>query len=258
MTDVDTYSRLAGVYDEIVVDPCYDRWASFLHELWQVEGAGNVTAVLDVCCGTGLMAQQLVARGYRVVGVDGSAMMLDRARRLLGPDAVLLRQTLPDLEVEGTFDAAVSTFDGLNYLTPAELHATLDAVSQRLRVGGWLVFDLHTDAMMDFTAANPVVQGSSDGHDFSIVSAVDVARRTCDTRIHVTRTADTDEFTEHHRQYFFTDQQVRTALMDAGFEILSVTEEYSHQPADAATLRATWTARRVDHKMAAETDPTPG
>ncbi len=257
MTDVDTYSRLAGVYDEIVVDPCYDRWASFLDLLFQGDGAGEVTAVLDVCCGTGLMAQQLLARGYRVVGVDGSAMMLTRARRLLGPDAVLLQQTLPDLEVEGTFDAAISTFDGLNYLTPAELVATLGAVSRRLRVGGWLVFDLHTDAMMDFTAANPVVDGNSEGHDFSIVSAVDVARRTCDTRIHVTRTADTDEFTEHHRQYFFTDQQVRTALRDTGFEILSVTEEYSHQPADDATLRATWTARRVDHENAAETDPTP-
>ena len=257
MTDVDTYSRLAGVYDEIVVDPCYDRWASFLQELWQSGDAGNVTAVLDVCCGTGLMAQQLVSRGYRVVGVDGSAMMLSRAQRLLGPDAVLLQQTLPDLEVDSVFDAAISTFDGLNYLTPAELHATLDAISRRLRLGGWLVFDLHTDAMMDFTAANPVVGGNSQGHDFSIVSAVDVVRRTCDPRIHVTRTADTDEFTEHHRQYFFTDQQVRTALMDAGFEILSVTDEYSHHLADAATLRATWTARRVNQRNAAETESPP-
>jgi hypothetical protein len=143
----------------------------------------------------------------------------------------------------------------LNYLTPTQLHATLKAVSRNLRVGGWFVFDLHTDAMMAFTAANPVVRGNSDGHDFSIASVVDVSRRTCDTRIHVTRTADADVFTEHHRQYFFTDQQVRNALLDAGFEILSVTEEYSHHPADAATLRATWTARRVDHETTAEFDP---
>ena len=99
--------------------------------------------------------------------------------------------------------------------------------------------------MMDFAASNPVVNGESDGHDFSIVSAVDVRARTCDTRIDVTRAADGDAFTEHHRQYFFTDQQVRTALMDAGFEMLTVTDEYSHQLADVATLRATWTTRLV-------------
>ena len=136
VTEVDAYSRLAGIYDEIVVDPA-SPLACFLHELWQPDEAG-VNAVMDARRGTGLMAQQLVARGYRVVGVDGSAMMLCRARRLLGPTAVLIHQTLPDLTVEGVFDAAISTFDGLNHLTPAQLHATLAAISRRLRGGGWL------------------------------------------------------------------------------------------------------------------------
>ena len=64
VTAVEAYSRLAGIYDEIVVDlPSYDRWAAFLHELWHSDAAA-VHAVLDVCCGTGLMAQELVARGY--------------------------------------------------------------------------------------------------------------------------------------------------------------------------------------------------
>ena len=34
---VEAYSRLAGVYDEIVVDPCHGRWASYLDELWAGE-----------------------------------------------------------------------------------------------------------------------------------------------------------------------------------------------------------------------------
>ena len=50
------------------------------------------------------------------------------------------------------------------------------AVALRLRPGGWLVFDLHTDAMMDFTISNPVVAGESAGNSFVITSTVDPGR----------------------------------------------------------------------------------
>jgi predicted TPR repeat methyltransferase len=233
---------LAGFYDEIVVDPCHERWAAFLHELWGTDGA-EVRTVLDLCCGTGLLASELIALGYRVTGVDASAAMLARARRLLGPDVVLIRETLPDLTIGAVFDAAVSTFDGLNYLTLAELRATLVALEDRVRPGGWFVFDVHTDAMMEFTMANPVVEGEADGQRFAITSVVDVRARTCDSRIEVNRDSG-GGFTEHHRQYFFTEGQIRGALAAAGFEALAVTDEYTHEHVDGSTLRATWTTRR--------------
>ena len=242
MRHVEAYSQLAGVYDEIVVDPCHDRWASFLHELWSADPDG-VRSVLDLCCGTGLLARELIARGYRVVGVDASDAMLALARERLGPDVALSRSTLPDLTVEGVFDAAVCTFDGFNYLDPDELRPTLAAVAKHLRPGGWLVFDLHTDVMMEFTVANPVVAGESAGNSFVITSMVDPTARTCDTTIELTRLRDGDAFGERHRQYFHADAAVRAALEDAGFSISAVTEEYTHEPVDASTLRATWTAR---------------
>ena len=124
----------------------------------------GVRSVLDLCCGTGLLAGELIARGYQVVGVDASDAMLALARERLGPEAELSRMTLPELAVEGVFDAAVCTFDGLNYLTPDELRLTMAAVALRLRPAGWLVFDLHTDGMMNFTIANSVVAGESAGY----------------------------------------------------------------------------------------------
>ena len=136
----DAHTRLAAVYDEIVVDPCHGRWADFLHELWAADTTGGVHTVVDLCCGTGLMAAALTARGYRVSGVDAASSMLARARGLLGPDAVLVRAALPDLRIDGVFDAAVSTFDGLNYLTPAQLKSTLAALARRLRPRGWFIF----------------------------------------------------------------------------------------------------------------------
>jgi predicted TPR repeat methyltransferase len=240
---VEAYSRLAAVYDEIVIDPCHDHWASFLDELWSADPEG-VRSVLDLCCGTGLLAGELVARGYRVVGVDASDAMLALARERLGPEVTLSRTTLPALAVDGVFDAALCTFDGLNYLSSDELRLTLAAVARRLRPDGWLVFDLHTDRMMNFTISNPVVEGESAGNSFVIRSAVDPGARTCDTRIELTQPRDGDPFSEQHRQYFHTDAAVRASLQDAGFAVIAVEEEYTHEPADASTLRATWTARR--------------
>jgi hypothetical protein len=121
----------------------------------------------------------------------------------------------------------------------------LDAVAECLRPGGWLVFDLHTDAMMNFTIANPTVAGQSAGNDFVISSVVDSGARTCDTRIDVTPARAEDSFSEQHRQYFHADSEVRTALEDAGFAVTAIEEEYTHETADASTLRATWTARRL-------------
>ena len=106
MRHAEAYSRLAGVYDEIVVDPCHDRCAAFLHDLWSADPEG-VRSVLDLCCGTGLLAGELIARGYRVVGVDASEAMLARARERLGPEVTLSRMTLPELAGEEVFDAAV-------------------------------------------------------------------------------------------------------------------------------------------------------
>jgi predicted TPR repeat methyltransferase len=211
----------------------------YLHAIWRSDEP-PVHTVLDVGCGTGLLAAELVAHGYRVTGVDASQPMLDRARRLLGPDPVLLCQILPDLTVEGTFDAAVSTFDALNYLTTDELRASLSAIADRLRPRGWLVFDLHTDAMMTFTAEHPVVSGETDGNAFEISSVVDLEARTCETRIELTGVTDAEAFTEIHRQYFHSDAQVRDALSAAGFELVTHTDEYSERPVDASTLRATW------------------
>jgi hypothetical protein len=61
----------------------------------------------------------------------------------------------------------------------------------------------------------------------------------------MTRTDDGDTFREQHDQYFFTDAEVRHALAAARFELIAITDEYTHTPADRSSFRATWAARRL-------------
>ena len=245
MRHVEAYSRLAGVYDEIVADPCHGQWASFLDELWSADPQG-VGTVLDLCCGTGLLAGELIARGYRVVGVDASEAMLALARERLGPEVVLSRMTLPELTVDAGFDAVVCTLDGFNYLDSGRPAADDERGGRlpparrlaRLRPPHRRDDELHH--------RQPRRRGRVGRKRVRRSPAPWIAAtRICDTTIELTRPRDGDPFSEQHRQYFHADADVRAALQDAGFEVTAVGEEYTHEPVDASSLRATWTARRA-------------
>jgi len=242
MREVDAYARLAGVYDDFVVDPCFARWADFLDGLFVTDSAG-VSSVVDLCCGTGWMDSELIARGYRVVGLDASQAMLERARSRLGPDARLVHATLPDLPIDGIYDAATSTYDGFNYLTASDLRETLVRLARLVRAEGWLAFDLHAEAMLQLAAANSRVEGDWNGRPYRISYDVDTERRTCVSRVELTD--DAGAFAEDHRQYIHDDATVRAALAAAGFDRVAVLDDYSLVPASATTLRATWIARRA-------------
>lgn len=236
------YTRLAGVYDELVVDPCFAEWADFLEDTWRGD---PVRRVLDICCGTGLMTAELLARGYALVGLDASPAMLELARDRVGPSVPLVEATLPDLPVESVFDAVVSTFDGLNYLSLPDLELSFAALADCLRPGGWLVFDVHGDATLDFLLGHPVIEGSDATRSFTLTSSVDLPSRVCQTTIDLVGARGTDSFTETHEQRVHSTDEVRRALTSVGFDVIGVHDEYSATPAGPQTLRATWIARRL-------------
>jgi demethylmenaquinone methyltransferase/2-methoxy-6-polyprenyl-1,4-benzoquinol methylase len=114
------------------------RWRRFLvARLDEPAGA----RVLDVATGTGLVASELVRRGYRVTGVDQSAGMLATAREELGESVELLEARAEALPFpDGSFDALTFTYL-LRYVDdPA---ATLAELARVVRPGG-------TVAMLEF------------------------------------------------------------------------------------------------------------
>ena len=107
--------------------------------------------VLDVGCGSGLLARRLLEAGFEVIGVDASPAMIDLARTQ-APGARLEVLALPTglpADAPGglpSADAVVSTGHVLNYLDGIEpIGAALGELAAALRPGGLLALDLMTE-----------------------------------------------------------------------------------------------------------------
>jgi SAM-dependent methyltransferase len=114
--------------------------------------AAERKSLLDVCCGTGQLAQHFLENGYRVTGLDLSEPMLDYARQntaqyVESGQARFVQGDAADFSLDEQFGLAVSTFDALNHLPSKEaLRDCFRCVGQQVLPDGLFIFDLNTRA----------------------------------------------------------------------------------------------------------------
>jgi SAM-dependent methyltransferase len=108
--------------------------------------------LLDVPCGYGRHVIPLARAGFRAVGVDRSATLLDEARRRNGHERwpKLTRADYRELPfAAASFDAALNLFSSLGYLGDEEDTRVLAEIGRVLRPGGQLVIEtMHRDGLV--------------------------------------------------------------------------------------------------------------
>ncbi len=175
--------------------PDYDSFAWFYNRYWGPEFCRTALAVLkrvlfpklapgdrilDLCCGTGQLAAELVSHGYRVTGVDASEGMLEFAR-MNAPEASFVRgdvRSLDDGVVPEGFDACVSVFDSLNHiLSLSELTEVFRRVHSVLAVNSSFVFDLNTEEEFEVGAREAGFDIIEDDHACIVRSRYDARER---------------------------------------------------------------------------------
>ena len=200
------YEALAGVYDRLTEDVGYERRADYLEKLFK-KSRLPVRMVLDLACGTGSMTEILMGRGYEMIAADASPDMLSAAReKTEGKDGippVFLNQSMPELDLYGTVDAAVCCLDSLNYLTS----------------GGILIFDVLSPSGLQELDGQVFLDEREDVYC--------VWRAEYEKRSHIctywmdifTQRADGawERSVEEHRERAYTVEELRTWLMEAGF-----------------------------------------
>jgi demethylmenaquinone methyltransferase/2-methoxy-6-polyprenyl-1,4-benzoquinol methylase len=128
------FDRIAPVYDvmnRVMTAGLDRRWRRLAVK--QVVWPGD--RVLDACCGTGDLAVEAERQGGRVVGLDFSEPMLERARRKSGAIEWVRGDALALPFADGEFDAATVGFGVRNL---ADLGGGLRELARVLRPGGKL------------------------------------------------------------------------------------------------------------------------
>jgi len=179
--------------------------------------------VVDLGCGSGQWARELLQAGYRVLGIDISEAMIEIARQK-APGAEFRVGSLFEAELPPC-DAVTAVSEVLNYLFDPEnedrgLEGVFGRFYEALRPGGVFVFDVLGPGQVP---PGTMARGHRVGEDWAVLSEMeeDAGRGTMERRIVSFR-----KFGEHyrredevHRVRLYEPEEVAGGLERAGFEV---------------------------------------
>lgn len=135
------YDPWAWLYNKSEADLACKRLLPKIEKLLLRHLSSGAT-IFDLCCGTGQLSQELIAKGYKIVGLDGSEKMLHYARQKL-PDIEFVLGDARQFELPYKFDAVICTDTALNHIMSlAELKSVFKNVHTVLKENGLFFFDL--------------------------------------------------------------------------------------------------------------------
>ncbi len=179
--------------------------------------------VVDLGCGSGILAEILIESGYEVLAIDPSPAFLAMVRQR-APRAARIQATVADAVLPDWLVGIACVGEVLSYDLTIDLDTTLESFQRALRPGGVLLFDVpgpgrHAeegwavhDEREGFLAMRTEESGFRLHRHITMFSAMtDGAYRRSDT--------------DHELRLYIGDD-VRTALVRAGFTGIRTLERY--------------------------------
>jgi ubiquinone/menaquinone biosynthesis C-methylase UbiE len=247
-----SYHRLADVYDHLMADAPYDQWMQFALRAWRHTGSVP-KRVAELGCGTGSLTRYLLEYNLAVWGVDLSQEMLEVASRKLAlshpqGEVRLLQQDIRNLELDEEMDSVLSFCDTLNYIPDAEgVQQVFAHVYGALKPGGTFLFDVHTPYKIAEVFGNESFSYQDEQVAYIWESMYDAKEEMVEHSLSLFVQEGNGlyrRFHELHRQRAYSMAQLEKWLEEAGFSVLSVTEDFSTQPITEESERAFFAAQK--------------
>ena len=190
--------------------------------------------VIDLACGTGVLAVDLAAQGASVVGVDPAGAMLDVARGRPGGDQVRWINGDSSAMPEGEADLVVMTGHAAQvFLTDDDWTAVLNDCAKALRPGGFLAFETRNPSARGWSTWNRTDSyGTYDGPERfeSWVEVTDERPGFVDFLGHTVFASDGVDVVSTSTLRFRTQEEVANGLSAAGFSVRTVYGDWDRGP----------------------------
>lgn len=251
------YTVLAPVYERLGEQINYSAWADFLESCFEKYLPARPSLVLDLACGTGRMTRELAARGYDMIGVDGSAEMLSEACNQKRDRILYLLQDMRSFELYGTVGAVTCCLDSVNYLlSEKDLQTCFALVHNYLDPGGLFLFDVNTPYKFEnIYGQNAYILEDTFGKGKNARSiycgwqnCFDETTGICDFDLSLFEEQQDGSYirtTERQQERCYSMEVLENALKETGFELLGVFSDYQFSHPKDNTERWYFAARAI-------------
>jgi len=227
-TDI-PYSKLAPVYDHLMIHVEYDEWADYIHLVLEKYGQGGCR-ILDAGCGSGKHMQRLQDYGYETFGFDGSFDMVRlSAQKRVGH---LWQGDLRLIAASQSFDVVLCLYDTIHYLKELELPEFFRQCHQALKPNGLLIFDAVTESFLREYWGNYTEWDEHNGWAISRRSWYDRKEKCQNTVIELEDQTAQKKFMEHHRQWSIPMSKLKRIGAECGFDVLAMFDSCTFDEGD--------------------------
>jgi ubiquinone/menaquinone biosynthesis C-methylase UbiE len=224
--------RLVPVYDA----EC--QWSRDDEFFLSVVNETPAARVIDLGCGTGRLALGMAAAGHTVTGVDPARASLEAARAKPAAEHVTWIEGTSRMLPDASFDAGVMTSHVAQFfVSDDEWMRTLADLKRSLVPGGRLVFDTRDPQARAWELWNPVDSKRQIAlSDRSVVASWTEVTAIKDGVVSFTHHytfPDGQELVSAATLRFRTEEEVRSSLQDARFNIEQIYGGWEREPVGA-------------------------
>ncbi len=241
-----SYEAFASVYDVLMQNVDYKKRTEYLLKIFNRYDR-KPTLLLDLACGTGSFAKEMLERGIDVIGVDASEEMLNIARENL-PECLLLNQRAEELDLYGTVDGAICLMDSLNHITDyGDFCKAIERTALFLEKDRLFVFDVNTEYKHKNILGDNCFVIENDGVFCTWQNETDENLLTnimLDFFVEG-ESGEYQRFSEDFSERAYTKTQIENALNSAGLEIVAVLDDMSFKEQKETSERLYYVTRKI-------------